>query len=299
MVAKLNGINIDVKEKLSFIKNITENFDNLIALWLFGSYAKGNQTPLSDIDIAYLSVDGLEASRVEELDKKLYNSLSRLFETDDISLVNLKDAPLNLIFSTLQEGRILFCRTDEEISDFKEYIMNLYPESKRIRRTVLLDFEAQMKGTDMFASLSGYFVNRRLDKEKIIEQLRMIKKDIKKLREKRALPKDEYLTDEDAQTVVERKFQTATESCLNIGNHFISTMNLELASDYASIFRSLRTANLISSNLAERMADMARFRNLLVHRYWRIDHEKIYGSMEARIETLEKFAREILNVLAS
>jgi len=286
MVAKLNGINIDVKEKLSFIEKIAENFDNLIALWLFGSYAKGNQTPLSDIDIAYLSLDRLETSRVEELDKKLYNSLSRLFETDDISLVNLRDASINLIFSTLQEGRILFCRTDEEISDFKEHIMNLYPEAKRIRRTVLLDFEAQMKGTDM-----------SLDKEKIIEQLRMIKKDIEKLREKGALTKDEYLTDEDAQTVVERKFWTALESCANIGNHLISTMNLELASDYASVFRSLRTADLISSDLAEKMADMARFRNLLVHLYWRIDHEKIYEGMEARIETLEKFAGEILNLL--
>ena len=288
MVAKLNGVNVEVKDKLPFIEKIAENFDNLIALWLFGSYAKGNQTPLSDIDIAYLSIDGLEPSCVEELDKKLYSSLSRLFETDDISLVNLKDAPINLIFSTLQEGRILFYRTDEEISDFKEHIMNLYPEAKRIRRTVLLDFEAQMKGTDM-----------SLDREKIIEQLRMIKKDIEKLREKRALPKDKYLTDEDAQTVVERKFQTATESCVNIGNHLISTMNLELASDYASVFRSLRTADLISSDLAEKMADMARFRNLLVHLYWRIDHEKIYESMEARIETLEKFAREILNVLES
>jgi len=64
MVAKLNGVNIDVEAKLPFIKKIAENFDNLIALWLFGSYAKGNQTPLSDIDIAYLSIDGLEASLV-------------------------------------------------------------------------------------------------------------------------------------------------------------------------------------------------------------------------------------------
>ncbi|MBM3236624.1 DUF86 domain-containing protein [Candidatus Poribacteria bacterium] len=286
MVAKLSGVHIDVKGKLPFIEKIAETFDNLLALWLFGSYAKGNQTPLSDIDIAYLPVDGLESSCVEELDKKLYNRLSRLFETDDISLVNLRDTPLNLIFSALKEGKVLFCRAPEEVSNFKEHIMNLYPETKKIRRMALLNFESQMKETGM-----------SLDKEKIIEQLRMIKSDIEKLREKRALSEDEYLMDEDTQTVVERKFQTAIESCVNIGNHLISTMNLELASDYASVFRSLRTANLISSDLAEKMADMARFRNLLVHLYWRIDHEKIYEGMEARIETLEKFTREILNVL--
>jgi len=286
MVAKLNGVNIDIKEKLPFIEKIAKSFEPLLALWLFGSYAKGNQTPLSDIDIAYLSTDELKPSRAEELDKKLYNSLSRLFETDDISLVNLRGAPLSLIFSALKEGRVLFCRTPEEISGFKEHTINLYPEAKRIRHTVLLDFEARMKGTDM-----------SLDKEKIIEQLRMIKRDIEKLREKRRLSKDEYLTDEDAQTIVERKFQTATESCVNIGNHLISTMNLELASDYASVFHSLRAANLISPEIAEKLSDMARFRNLLVHLYWKIDHEKIYESMEERIETLEQFAREILKVL--
>ena len=74
MVAKLNRVNIDVEEKLPFIEKIANTFDNLSALWLFGSYAKGNQTPLSDIDIAYLPVDGLEPSYAEELDKKLYNS---------------------------------------------------------------------------------------------------------------------------------------------------------------------------------------------------------------------------------
>ena len=285
MVAKLNGINIDVKEKLSFIEEIAGDFDNLIALWLFGSYAKGNQTPLSDIDIAYLSIDGLEPSCAEELDKKLYNNLSRLFETDDISLVNLKDAPLNLIFSTFKDGKVLFCRTHEEIRDFKEHIINLYPEAKKIRHIALLNFEAQMKGANM-----------SLNREKIIEQLRMIRKDIGKLREKRMLSKDEYLTDEDAQTIVERKFWTALESCANIGNHLICTMNLEPASDYASVFHSLRTANIVSPDIAEKMADMARFRNLLVH-HWRIDHEKIYESMEERIETLEKFAGEISNVL--
>jgi len=38
--------------------------------------------------------------------------------------------------------------------------------------------------------------------------------------------KEEYLADEDSKIVVERKFQTATEGCVNIGNPLISVMNL-------------------------------------------------------------------------
>jgi len=45
------------------------------------------------------------------------------------------------------------------------------------------------------------------------------------------------------------------------------------------------------------MEDMARFRNLLVHLYWEIDHERIYDEMGERIETLDRFVKEILMLL--
>jgi len=45
------------------------------------------------------------------------------------------------------------------------------------------------------------------------------------------------------------------------------------------------------------MADMARFRNLLVHLYWGIDHAKVYQTMTERIETLESFSRAIYEFL--
>ena len=93
--------------------------------------------------------------------------------------------------------------------------------------------------------------------------------------------------------MAERRFQRAVENCLNIGNHIISRRGLRLAEDYASVFVILADSHVISRKLAERMADMARFRNLLVHVYWHIDHERIYQQMAERISTLDSFIEEI------
>ncbi len=86
---------------------------------------------------------------------------------------------------------------------------------------------------------------------------------------------------------------------VNIGNHLIAALDLKLAEDYASVFLNLAEGKVIPKRLAEQMADMARFRNLLVHLYWKIDHVKIHKEMKQRIKALEKFAKEITQFLKS
>ncbi len=43
------------------------------------------------------------------------------------------------------------------------------------------------------------------------------------------------------------------------------------------------------------MADMARFRNLLVHLYWRVDPAQVYRTLPQRIETLAGFSDAIVD----
>jgi uncharacterized protein YutE (UPF0331/DUF86 family) len=114
------------------------------------------------------------------------------------------------------------------------------------------------------------------------------------LKDKSKITLNDYLKDEDTQDVVERRFQTAIESCLNVGNHLISVFDLKMPEDYASVFYSLAKGKIISVQLAEEMADLARFRNLLVHLYWKLDHKSIHAKIKKRISSLRKFLKEIL-----
>jgi uncharacterized protein YutE (UPF0331/DUF86 family) len=42
---------------------------------------------------------------------------------------------------------------------------------------------------------------------------------------------------------------------------------------------------------------MARFRNLLVHMYWRIDYGRVFGVMELDVEDLRQFSRIVAGLL--
>lgn len=79
----------------------------------------------------------------------------------------------------------------------------------------------------------------------------------------------------------------------------IARLRLRLAEDYATVFAILGEAGILSRELAERMMELARFRNLLVHLYWRVDHHDIFRRMGERIQTLVEFQSRVRDFLAS
>ena len=65
-------------------KNIAAYFRNkreVIAVYLFGSYAEGKERPLSDIDIGIL-LDRMEHSTIKEVKNKFIVELSRILRKD-------------------------------------------------------------------------------------------------------------------------------------------------------------------------------------------------------------------------
>ena len=87
-------------------------------------------------------------------------------------------------------------------------------------------------------------------------------------------------------------------SCSNIGNHLIARLRLRIAEDYASVFTVLGEEGILTRELAARMAELARFRSLIVHMYWRVDHARVFSEMAERIRALEEFQDRVRTFLA-
>jgi predicted nucleotidyltransferase len=132
MTAKLQGIRVKVEDKLKRVKKVISSLKGLSAFFLFGSYARGRETLLSDIDFAFLPGSNMKPKEVEKLDRKLYRELSKALKTDDITLVNVMEAPLLLAYDILQ-GKVVFCRNPNDLRSFQEKVFTLYPEIKRIK----------------------------------------------------------------------------------------------------------------------------------------------------------------------
>jgi hypothetical protein len=123
----------DLQKTLPKLKDLFKNQEGLIAAYLFGSHAKGRPHPLSDIDIAYLLDKNLLPPKKESIEKNLYKSLATCLKTDEISFVNLSEAPPSIKFAAISTGTLLFCSDDSERIAFEQKTMTQYFDTKPLR----------------------------------------------------------------------------------------------------------------------------------------------------------------------
>jgi len=282
MPSKLQLLPPDIEGKLQRLPEEVSRFEGLVALWLFGSFARGEATPISDVDLAYLPDENLTGEELERFDTELYLAISHTLTTDEFTLVNLRQAPTYFAWQVLAEGKLLFCRDEVQVSALAERVYLTAPEVVRLRQTGNMEF------------LEAVLMHERsIDFHRVTEFLRLISEDVRDLEARKDVPEQVYIESREIQAVVERRLQTAIESCINIGNHVVARLGLRAPKDYADVFKILAEAQVLPNDLAQRMMDMARFRNLLVHLYWEIDHKRVHESLPKRIETLKAFVKRV------
>ncbi len=92
--------------------------------------------------------------------------------------------------------------------------------------------------------------------------------------------------------------QEAIEACLDIGSHIIAEKGFRRPEDYKDIYKVLEEERIIDPALSAKLQEMAQFRNLLVHRYARIDTKRIFIIMSEDMKDIQEFAKRILNYIS-
>ncbi len=130
-------------EQLNQIVHFIEKQDDVAALFLFGSYGTKYQSYLSDVDFAILpsSIESMDAYREIEL----LSELQTLGQCEDINLINLFKVPVTLSIRVLDEGRLLFCRDEIALADFKEYVIRMYCDFEPDLKAFYSDYDAALR----------------------------------------------------------------------------------------------------------------------------------------------------------
>ena len=134
-----------------------------------------------------------------------------------------------------------------------------------------------------------------LNLEKIYAKFRDIEESVARLKQFRKIPVEDFLADRDSQDIASFRLIVATEAaidtCLHISARMLPKMVPE---EYAACFHLLAEHGLIEGDLAARLAHMARFRNLLIHRYWHIDYARVMRSSPVPTwKTLGEFMKQV------
>jgi predicted nucleotidyltransferase len=109
---------------------------DIIFAYLFGSLAKGETRPLSDVDIAVYCREG---SSLPEKKLEILGNLASILKTDEIDLVVLNRAPLALRMKILEDKKVILDRAPMirhryESLTMRQYFDFSYKESFILRK---------------------------------------------------------------------------------------------------------------------------------------------------------------------
>lgn len=136
-----------------------------------------------------------------------------------------------------------------------------------------------------------------VDKDKtgfLLSQLDGYLKDLEGMKQ---LSLDEYLGDSKNIYSLRYLFQVSIETCISLATHIISANKLGLPKEYADAFRILHQNKIIDQETEDRLIQMTRFRNRLVHVYWDVDDQIIFQYLQEHLADFDQFKKAVREYL--
>lgn len=103
-----------------------------------------------------------------------------------------------------------------------------------------------------------------------------------------------YKKDWKTQRVVERTLQILIELCIDISNHIISDEGMRVPVGYADTFKVLMENKVIHKELFKTMEKMAKFRNVIVHQYGKIDPVIVVSILKRNLKDFDGYKKAIV-----
>ncbi len=128
----------------------------------------------------------------------------------------------------------------------------------------------------------------------MLDRLRAAEQDLTRLRE---LGVEAVRGDTDRLNSVKYLFVVAAEIMIDTGQHVIAAEGLEAPTSFAGVFEELGRAGWLTDEVAATCADIARFRNLLVHGYAKVDDDRVVTILHERLGDLASFRQQIASSL--
>lgn len=139
----------------------------------------------------------------------------------------------------------------------------------------------------------------QIDQELLTTQLAELDRRLALLEPYRDLSADDLDEEAERTAAIERHTQIAIQSGIDAAGVVITGLRLREPRTYAESFEVLGEAGLLDMALGRRLSNLARFRNILVHGYLRIDPHETEQFLRQGYSDLEAFVRAALQAARS
>ncbi|HHT9117770.1 MAG TPA: type VII toxin-antitoxin system HepT family RNase toxin [Candidatus Hypogeohydataceae bacterium YC38] len=138
-----------------------------------------------------------------------------------------------------------------------------------------------------------------VDKVMLLRKLAEMEDYLGEIKEFSHITPEDYAKDWKTQRIVERTLQIMIEICVDIANHIIADRKYRVPFSYADTFKVLQEEGIIHAELSGNMERMARFRNILVHHYNKLDASTMVTLLREQLEDFLRYKDSILRTLES
>ena len=137
----------------------------------------------------------------------------------------------------------------------------------------------------------------QFDSDKVLRLISELRKAVDRLRNLSHLEREEFLKDPDKVGSCKYHFIVAIECCVDLCNHVIARNGYRMPEDYGDTFKVMAEAGALEESFAAELANMARFRNRLVHLYWEVDEGQVHEILQSRLRDFKTLLDAIARFL--
>ena len=136
-----------------------------------------------------------------------------------------------------------------------------------------------------------------VDEALILRKLSELDEYYRQVNEYKNITVDQYSGDWKIQRIIERTLQMMIETCVDIAGHIIADKGFRIPKSYADTFKVFCEEKILDSKLSAALGKMAKFRNIVVHHYDKVDAEIVVGIMKNNLTDFINYKDAIIRLL--
>lgn len=131
----------------------------------------------------------------------------------------------------------------------------------------------------------------------VLARLEALNQYLSELEQFRSLTRAEFLGDLRNYRTVERDFQLAAQAAIDIASHILAADFPHRPEGYREVIEILGKVGVLPPDLADRLAGVASFRNILIHEYLTVDLDIVYDHLQDDLDDFQLFGRCVTEYL--
>ena len=265
----------------------------VVAAYLFGSHATGKVWAESDVDVALLFGE-TDASNRLEIIGRLVENLCQALGGIEVDVVSLDGVPTHFAYEILRTGKLAFCANPHERIQFEMGVFEKQTDEEpwlQIGRRYLMrrakTRQMLKRGKDM------------IDRGRVEHLVNYVQEMLNRLQSHQGKGFEEFAENFQAVDASLYELQTMLEAISDIAMHVVTGANLGSPNSRPEAIEMLAKNEIIPQDLAEKISQAVRMRNIIVHHYPRVNLRTVYDVIQDGLGDIVDFCAEIANYLDS